>query len=92
MLPGVQIQFSAKNCKITPTWKLAPPPQENAGSATVISHISTRIFRDFINSQFEIGSRAIFGILPSSKRPHPLADPYASPKSLSGLQAAVTFS
>ena len=29
------MQFSAKNWKITPTWELAPPPQENPGSITV---------------------------------------------------------
>ena len=36
---GVQIlsfscSFLQNNCKITPTWELKPPPQENPGSAT----------------------------------------------------------
>ena len=50
VLPGpnsfIFMQFSAKNGKITPTWELGPPPEENPLSATVTVltwHVPVRV-------------------------------------------------
>ena len=38
------MQFTAKMGKITPTWELAPSPQEKSGSATALIYIEKTLW------------------------------------------------
>ena len=70
------MQFSAKDCKVTPTLELAPPSQENPGSATedgivtelFCSQFCLQLIAESFLFKCHHGELGIFHVVPKSEK------------------------